>query len=234
MLAFAGSADRAIQSRITARLVELESEYRGAASQSDHFVFRATRPIDTATGPRVLGMLENLLGPLSAALSAQPQGKISVVVSAALGAGPDLTRSEGAYDGRIIISASALRSPHLERLLAHELVHALLLSRTRGNCPTWLHEGLAQFLSGVSTADFYGRLKTMRASGAELDLYPDSLTLLEYIVRSQSAARVNHLLSLLASGTDPDAAVQTAFDWTLEELREQRDGWLDALLAHVN
>lgn len=56
--------------------------------------------------------------------------------------------SGGLFDGRIHIPASAGRqmSEQDRKALTHETVHACLAMM--GNWPTWLHEGLAQTLSG--------------------------------------------------------------------------------------
>jgi tetratricopeptide (TPR) repeat protein len=62
----------------------------------------------------------------------------------------DITRapewSGGIYDGRIRVpAAGAAQKPELfERVLAHELTHAMIVSIAPRGVPTWLHEGLAQ------------------------------------------------------------------------------------------
>jgi hypothetical protein len=53
------------------------------------------------------------------------------------------------FDGRILVPLVYERSrvgSQMRRVFAHEMVHACI-SRF-GNFPTWLHEGLAQYLSG--------------------------------------------------------------------------------------
>lgn len=55
--------------------------------------------------------------------------------------------SGGQYDGRIRVALlEASPGEHTRQTFAHEIVHACL-ART-GNWPSWLHEGLAQKLSG--------------------------------------------------------------------------------------
>lgn len=60
--------------------------------------------------------------------------------------------SGGHYDGRIHIAwrSGSDTAPRLQRALAHELVHACLMSLPSGSYPwpAWLQEGLAQKLSG--------------------------------------------------------------------------------------
>lgn len=56
----------------------------------------------------------------------------------------------GLFDGRIQVPLVYERSrvgPKMREVFAHEIVHACV-ART-GAHPTWLHEGLAQYLSGV-------------------------------------------------------------------------------------
>jgi hypothetical protein len=53
-------------------------------------------------------------------------------------------------DGVIRLRPETLRkAPELRRVLRHELTHAVIDQRTRGNCPHWLQEGIAQFLDGT-------------------------------------------------------------------------------------
>jgi len=58
--------------------------------------------------------------------------------------------SGGRYDGRIHIAVppSGEANAHVRGTFAHEFVHACLARK--GNWPSWLHEGLAQRLSGRS------------------------------------------------------------------------------------
>ncbi|HUX07421.1 MAG TPA: hypothetical protein VMX35_08920 [Acidobacteriota bacterium] len=235
LLTTMGGADQAMRSRVVAKLVEMEGEYRSTVNQSEHFVLHATTPLDEQQTPQmILQTLEDLYGPLSAALEASLSGKVAVIASAEIPTAPDGTRREGSYDGRIVFAASAIGSGRLKRILAHELVHALLLPRTRGNCAVWIHEGLAQFLSGVSTEEIALELKATLEAGQTLGLYPDSLTLIEFLLRSHSAAHINNLLTLLAAGSEPDQAIQRTFGRTLDELRLMRDNWLAPIVERAH
>ncbi|HKH75235.1 MAG TPA: hypothetical protein VKA59_27950 [Vicinamibacterales bacterium] len=64
------------------------------------------------------------------------------------------TWAGGIYDGRIRVpAAGAVQSPQLfERVLIHELAHALIASIAPRGVPTWLHEGLAQYFEGDDAA----------------------------------------------------------------------------------
>jgi hypothetical protein len=70
----------------------------------------------------------------------------------------EITRSPawatGEYDGRIRVAAgNALASTReLDRIIAHELVHALVASATGGRLPAWLNEGLASYFENTDTS----------------------------------------------------------------------------------
>lgn len=60
------------------------------------------------------------------------------------------TWAGGVYDGRIRVpAAGAAQSPQLfERVLVHELAHAMIATIAPRGVPAWLHEGLAQHFEG--------------------------------------------------------------------------------------
>jgi hypothetical protein len=67
----------------------------------------------------------------------------------------DITRapewSGGVYDGRIRIpAANASRREELfDRVLVHELAHAMIAKIAPAGVPAWMHEGLAQHFEGA-------------------------------------------------------------------------------------
>jgi tetratricopeptide (TPR) repeat protein len=64
------------------------------------------------------------------------------------------TWAGGLYDGRIRVpAAGAVQSPQLfERVLVHELAHAMIATIAPRGIPAWLHEGLAQHFEGDDAA----------------------------------------------------------------------------------
>jgi len=78
----------------------------------------------------------------------------------------DITRapdwSAGQYDGRIRIPvAGANDTPELfERVLVHELTHAMIASMASRGVPTWLNEGMAQYFEGASVDAARRRMST--------------------------------------------------------------------------
>jgi hypothetical protein len=77
----------------------------------------------------------------------------------------DITRapewSGGQYDGRIRIPvAGASQKPELfERVLTHELTHAIVAGIVPRGMPAWLNEGLAQHFDGSDAQAAHNRLK---------------------------------------------------------------------------
>lgn len=64
------------------------------------------------------------------------------------------------HDGIIRLRAETLlKDAELRRVLRHEITHAIIDQRTRGNCPHWLHEGIAQFLDGTDVVAVETRLR---------------------------------------------------------------------------
>jgi tetratricopeptide (TPR) repeat protein len=72
----------------------------------------------------------------------------------------------GVYDGRIRVpAAGATRSlQSFERVLIHELAHAMIANAAPRGVPAWLHEGLAQHFEGDDPQAARGRL---RAAGRD-------------------------------------------------------------------
>jgi tetratricopeptide (TPR) repeat protein len=85
----------------------------------------------------------------------------------------DITRAPGwaggQYDGRIRIPVGgAAQKPELfERVMTHELAHAVIAEIVRGPVPTWLNEGLAQYFDG---SDPQNARKRMIAAGRSIPL----------------------------------------------------------------
>ena len=82
----------------------------------------------------------------------------------------DITRapdwSAGQYDGRIRVPvAGALEKPELfERVLTHELTHAVVANIAPRGVPVWLNEGLAQYFEGANPDVARKRMKALGRS----------------------------------------------------------------------
>ena len=89
----------------------------------------------------------------------------------------DITRapdwSDGEFDGRIRIPvAGAQADPaRFERVLTHELTHAMITGIAPRGVPAWLHEGLAQYFEGADASAARRRVQAQgrRAPLADLE-----------------------------------------------------------------
>lgn len=107
--------------------------------------------VDEETARRMLLTLDEELSRISTQLGcAVPERLVAIVQQreAYLRASGAEEWSAGQYDGRIRVALMDERGvgPHTRRAFAHELTHACLANI--GRFPTWLHEGIAQRMSG--------------------------------------------------------------------------------------
>jgi hypothetical protein len=144
--------DAAVQRLLDQALREKDADRTGEPLFSPRFSFRydpAVMPRETARV--LLGMLEQEFSRISFELGCAAAERLPVIAQSR----EDYLRATGAaewsggqFDGRIrvaLLDGDAGGAP-ARRALAHELVHACLVSA--GAWPAWLHEGLAQKLSG--------------------------------------------------------------------------------------
>ena len=110
-----------------------------------------------ALGVRVQQVLESSYWSIGKTLNSYP-GETLTVVLYTNKQFQDITRAPawagGGYDGRIRLAVGgAMRTPAaLDRVVRHELVHAVIQHVAPRNVPTWVNEGLASVLEGSGTA----------------------------------------------------------------------------------
>jgi tetratricopeptide (TPR) repeat protein len=138
--------------QLTARLAEWRKEAavhdRFFQSQGAHFTVLFEGPADEELARRAVEMLETAYWRVGTALYTFPEGVITVVLYTQEQF-RDITRSPdwaaALYDGRIRVPmrGALQQAGELERVLAHEFIHALIRSLTPRGLPTWLNEGIA-------------------------------------------------------------------------------------------
>lgn len=169
--ALAGHAtDRSLAQRLTDWQAEARLQSRFNQARGQHFRVLFEGPEDQALARRVVDALERQYGRIGGLLHAYPERSIEVVLYT-LQQFRDVTRSPawaGAiYDGQIRVPTRGadLQTEYLERVLAHEYVHAVVTRLGGHNVPAWLHEGLATALEpGNSVDDAQTLLRGARAS----------------------------------------------------------------------
>jgi tetratricopeptide (TPR) repeat protein len=120
-------------------------------SRGAHFSVLFQGPADETIARRAVEMLEEAYWRVGGALSTYPDRTITVVLYTDQQF-RDITLSPawaaGSYDGTIRIpTRGAMDQPdELERILAHEFVHAVVAMIGGRDVPAWLNEGLASLL----------------------------------------------------------------------------------------
>src|SRR6266480_460097 len=131
-------------------------------------------------------------------------------------------------DGRIRVPVQGLTAvdQELSRVLKHELTHSFVQQKTHGHAPTWIQEGLAQWMEGqrsgenaVVMAQIYsgGHAAPLgRLEGSWLNMggdtaryaYAWALANIEYIVQADGMGDVERILDRIGAGMATEAALR--------------------------
>lgn len=124
--------------------------------------------VNRALGKRGFDVLDAAYWRIGKAIGAYPSDRIVVTLYSEQQF-RDITHapawSDGLFDGRIRVpvKGAAQNLPQFDRVLAHELTHAMVSSLANRGVPGWLHEGLASYFEPRDPALAVRRLKAMGA-----------------------------------------------------------------------
>jgi hypothetical protein len=218
-----GSRDLALKLEDWRQEPELQNRFRQLGS--DHFTALYESQADAPVALAVVERLEAAYRRVGAALGVPPPHPITVVLYTREQF-RDITKLEAwsvaAYDGRIRVPLGAIAQPdELDRILSHELVHAVVTSIGGRTVPAWLSEGLATVLEPAGSGDLevtLARTTTRPAlstlhrsfvgfSRADAEIaYASSARAVRQLVEVRGVPAVVALLHDLARGTPfPDA-----------------------------
>ncbi len=197
---------------------EEESYREGETAHFDLKYYGGAAP-DLARG--ILRALEDDFRDLESQLDYTPPEQIAVILYTQQ-AFADITRAPGwvgaLNDGRLRIPVQGLTqvTPDLARVLKHELTHSFVGQKSRGRAPTWLQEGIAQWMEGRRSSSVAGALveaaaqgqvpplatmegSWMSLSGNSADLaYAWSLAVVESIIDAGGVSDISRLLDRIA------------------------------------
>src|SRR4029077_2389745 len=128
-----------------------EENYR--ENESAHFQLKYNGTAEPGLAREVLHTLEGHYQQIESELNFSPPDPIGVVLYTQEAFG-DITRAPGwvgaLNDGRIRVPVQGLSGvdAELSRILRHELTHSFIQQKTHGRAPTWVQEGVAQWMEG--------------------------------------------------------------------------------------
>jgi hypothetical protein len=232
--AYRAAFDLAPSDRLREKILRAERELHAARhfdfAVSPHFHLRYDGDVDVDLADRILDALEELHATLTERYRFTPMQPIIVQLLPreafrAVTQAPEWVG--GVYDGKIRVPLGGLSrvTPAAERLLAHELTHAIVHSKSRGAAPRWLHEGLAQLAEGRSLSRAgAAELRAVLAARPEGNWsalpfrYDLALALAASLVERGGFDSLVALLDELAAGEEIDAALHHVYGATHAEL----------------
>jgi tetratricopeptide (TPR) repeat protein len=226
--------------RVRERIVKAERELAAgrnyAFSAAAHFTLRYDGALDQDLVASVTDFLEDRFRELTQAYRHAPSQPITVLLYPKQ-AFRDVTQAgaevAGLYDGKIRVPLGGLSQldPGAKRVLTHELTHAIVQSKTRGNCPRWLHEGLAQGAEPRSPrrGDAAALARTVRrddpATWPDASFsYAAALSLTRFLEARRGTDLLVSLLDRLGDGESLDAALSALYGATYAELASEWAG----------
>jgi hypothetical protein len=137
----------------------------------------------------------------------------------------------------------------LAAVLRHELAHSFVTARTGGNCPTWLQEGISQWLEGGDAARADETLAPLAraqklpsvlsleapfhtmAGPEATQAYAASLSAVAHIVRLRKEAGLLRLLAALSDGLPSEEALPVSMALSYPEFQQSWQSHLRGLRA---
>jgi len=200
-------------------------------NESAHFQLRYNGLAEPALAREVLHVLEGHFARIESELNYTPPEPIGVVLYTQQGFA-DITRAPGwvgaLNDGRIRVPVQGLTAVNgeLSRVLKHELTHSFVQQKTHGRAPTWIQEGVAQWMEGKRSDENAAVLAQIYDAGQAAPLgrlegswmglpgdmanyaYAWALANVEYIVETQGMGDVERILDRIAAGGSTEEAVR--------------------------
>jgi len=241
--------DAEVQAALNKALRDVQEEETYRENESSHFVLRYSGEAEPELAREVLRALETHFSAIESELNFTPPDSIGVVLYTQQ-AFADITRAPGwvgaLNDGRIRVPVHGLVSltSELSRVLKHELTHSFIQQKTHGRAPTWIQEGLAQWMEGKRSGEDasalvqnydqkyavpLGALESswMRLSGDQASYaYAWALANMEYLVQVDGMGDVERILNRIAAGSSTEEAVHEVLHGDYDDLMQSTVGYL--------
>ena len=223
--------DAEVQAALDKAQRDKQEEEGYQENESSHFTLRYSGAAEPALARDVLRTLEMHYAAIESELSFTPPDSIGVILYTQQ-AFADITRAPGwvgaLNDGRLRVPVQGLTgvTQDLSRVLKHELTHSFVQQKTHGRAPTWMQEGLAQWMEGRRSGDNAAVLLQIYGDGHASSLgslegswmnfpgdaaayaYAWALANIEYIVQADGMGDVERMLDRIGSGSSTEAALR--------------------------
>jgi tetratricopeptide (TPR) repeat protein len=217
--------------------------------ETSHFILRYEGGTMPELAQQVMGTLDEDFETIEDTLGYTPPEPIAVILYTNRQF-HDVTRApswaDGLNDGRIRVPVQGLQqmTPELAHVLKHELTHSFIGQMTENRAPTWLQEGLAQYMEGLRSGgdaqalvEMYDHkefppLSAMEGTWTGLDTrqavlaYAWALATVEAIVSNYQIWGLRRLLSDLTQDNSVAAAVRDALQTNYSDLNAQTAQYL--------
>lgn len=223
--------DSETQNALDKALRDKAEEENYKENESTHFQLRYNGAAAPELARQVLHVLEGHYQAIESELNYSPPDPIGVVLYTQQSFA-DITRAPGwvgaLNDGRIRVPVQGLTGvdSELSRVLRHELTHSFIQQKTHGRAPTWVQEGVAQWMEGrrsdenaavlVQIYDAGQAAPLGRLEGSWMGLpgdmaryaYAWALANVEYIVQADGMGDVERILDRLGAGSSTEQALR--------------------------
>jgi tetratricopeptide (TPR) repeat protein len=247
--------DSEVQAALDKALRDKNEEENYRENESTHFQLKYNGTAEPGLAREVLHTLEGHYQQIESELNFSPPDPIGVVLYTQE-AFADITRAPGwagaLNDGRIRVPVQGLSGvdSELSRILRHELTHSFIQQKTHGRAPTWIQEGVAQWMEGKRSDENAAALLQVYDAGQAAPLgllegswmrlpgpmatyaYAWALANIEYIVQTQGMGDIERILDRLAAGTATEQAVREVLHDNYEDLMKGTANYLKKNYAH--
>jgi len=258
--------DKELLTALEAALRDKKEEESYKENESSHFKLRYNGAAEPALAKDVLRTLEMHFSAIESELNYTPPEPIGVVLYTEQ-AFVDITRAPawaGAlYDGRIRVPVQGLTSvdAELSRSLKHELTHSFVAQKTKSACmglaascsnraPTWIQEGLAQWMEGYRSGDDAAGLVQIFDKKQDIPLgqlesswtrfdrdtaryaYAWALANMEYIIQADGMSDVERILDRIGAGMGTQQALREVLHSDYHDLMESTAAYLRKNYVH--
>ena len=258
--------DKELREALDAALRDKKEEESYKENESMHFKLRYNGTAEPALARDVLRTLEKHFSAIESELNYTPPEPIGVVLYTQE-AFMDITRAPswaGALnDGRIRVPVKGLTAvdAELSRTLKHELTHSFVAQKTKSAClatasacgapaPTWIQEGLAQWMEGTRSGENAAALVQISDAGHAVPLgrlegfwvrldrdtahyaYAWALANMECIIQSGGMGDVERILDRIGAGMPTEQALREVLRSDYNDLMQSTVEYLRKNYTH--